>query len=189
MGLKGDFGRLRGLAERLKKVASGSLTRTESRLMGDALAATREEVTVCFLYQRDPTGTAWAARKTIYGNYRDSNPILFDLLSCMRYEVADGKIKVTNDKYYAFYHQTGTRNMAARPFLPSKVRPGKLPERLKLAAVRALKSALSSLGGSLPTPPPYRATAKISIAPSDNDDDIDGDDIDDDDIDEDELGG
>lgn len=143
MGLKGDFGRLRGLAERLKKVASGSLTRTESRLMGDALAATREEVTVCFLYQRDPTGTAWAARKTIYGNYRDSNPILFDLLSYMRYEVADGKIKVTNDKYYAFYHQTGTRNMAARKFMPSRVAPGKLLDRVKLAAISNLKSAFS----------------------------------------------
>ena len=143
MGLKGDFGRLRGLAERLKKVASGSLTRTESRLMGDALSATREEVTVCFLYQRDPTGAAWAARKTVYGNYRDSNPILFDLLSYMRYEVSDGKIKVTNDKYYAFYHQTGTRNMVARKFMPSRVAPGKLLDRVKLAAISNLKSAFS----------------------------------------------
>lgn len=145
MALKGDFGRLRGLVERMKHAASGALSRSESKLMGDALAATQEEIAVCFLYQRDPSGTAWAARKHVYGNYRDSNPILFDLLSFMRYEVSNGKIKVTNDKYYAFYHQTGTRNMAARPFLPSKSRPGKLPDRLKLAAVRALRSALGGI--------------------------------------------
>ena len=38
-----------------------------------------------------------------------------------------------------------------------------------------LVNALLHHCGSLPTPPPYRATAKSSIAPSDNDDDIDGD--------------
>jgi hypothetical protein len=144
MPLRGDFGGLRGLIGKLQRAAGGALTRSESHLMQEALAKTREEVVECFLYQRDPDGAPWAARKTVYGNYRDTNPILFDLLSYMEFQIVDGKVKVTNRKYYAFYHQTGTRRMVARPFLPTRSAPGKLFDRLKLGAARALRGFFGS---------------------------------------------
>lgn len=111
--------------------------------MQNALFATREALTECFLYQRDPQGIAWAPRKHVYGDYRDTNPILFDLLSFFRFDVSDGKIKVTNSKYYAFFHQTGTRFMVARQFVPTRGSAGSFGEKLKLAAVRAVRKALS----------------------------------------------
>ena len=146
MPLRGDFGKLRTLIGGLRATANGALTRAEGRLMQDALAATREEVAACFLYQRDPSGRKWAARITVYGDFRDSNPLLFDLLSYMRFEATDGKVRVTNAKYYAFYHLTPWKRRPAREFLPTRAALGKLPQRLKIAGVRALKALLS--GGS-----------------------------------------
>ncbi len=146
MPVRGAFGRLRSLIGQLRAVQGGALTKPESRLMQEALAATREEVAACFLYQQDPDGVAWQPRKTVYGDYRDTNPILFDLLSFMQFEISDGKIKVTNSKYYAFFHQTGTRYMVARRFLPSAASPGRLPDRLKAAAARSVRAAFASPG-------------------------------------------
>lgn len=147
MPLRGDFGKLRTLIGGLKATASGALTRAEGRLMQDALAATREEVAACFLYQRDPAGQAWAARITVYHDFRDTNPLLFDLLSFMRFEAVDGKVRVTNEKYYAFYHLTPWKGRPARPFLPTRSNLGHLPRKLKIAGVRALK-ALFTGGGA-----------------------------------------
>jgi hypothetical protein len=143
MGVTGSFGKLRSLIGKLQNVVSGSLTRKEGDLMKNAEFATREALTECFLYQRDPQGVAWAPRKHVYGNYRDTNPILFDLLSGFVYQVLDGKIKVTNVKPYAFFHQTGTRFMVARRFVPTKGSVGSFGEKLALGAVRALRKALS----------------------------------------------
>ena len=98
MGVTGAFGKLRSLIGKLQSVASGSLTRKEGELMKNAEFATREALTECFLYQRDPQGVAWSPRKHVYGNYRDTNPILFDLLSGFVFQVFDGKVKVTNIK-------------------------------------------------------------------------------------------
>ena len=143
MSVTGSFGKLRSLIGRLQGVASKKLERKEGELMKSALFATREALTECFLYQRDPQGVAWAPRKHVYGDYRDTNPILFDLLSYFRFDVSDGKIKVTNSKYYAFFHQTGTRFMVARRFVPTKGSVGSFGEKLALGAVRALRKALS----------------------------------------------
>lgn len=143
MSVTGPFGKLKSLIGRLQSTAVGKLERKEGELMKSALWATREALTECFLYQRDPQGVAWAPRKHVYGNYRDTNPILFDLLSYFRFEVTDGKVKVTNSKYYAFFHQTGTRYMVARKFLPQRGNVGTFGEKLKLGAVRALRKALS----------------------------------------------
>lgn len=143
MSVTGSFGKLKSLIGRLQGAAQGKLERKEGELMKNALFATREALTECFLYQRDPQGVAWAPRKHVYGNYRDTNPILFDLLSCFRFDVSDGKIKVTNSKYYAFFHQTGTRYMVARRFVPTRGSVGSFGEKLKLGAVRALRKALS----------------------------------------------
>ena len=143
MSVTGSFGKLRSLIGRLQGAATKQLERKEGELMKNALFATREALTECVLYQRDPQGVAWAPRKHVYGNYRDTNPILFDLLSYFRFDVSDGKIKVTNSKYYAFFHQTGTRFMVARRFVPTKGGAGSFGEKLALGAVRALKKALS----------------------------------------------
>ena len=143
MGVTGAFGKLRSLIGKLQSVVSGSLTRKEGDLMKNAEFATREALTECFLYQRDPQGVAWAPRKHVYGNYRDTNPILFDLLSGFVYQVLDGKIKVTNVKPYAFFHQTGTRFMVARKFLPTKSSVGSYGDKIKLVAIRAIRSAIT----------------------------------------------
>lgn len=143
MGVTGSFGKLRSLIGKLQSVVSGSLTRKEGDLMKNAEFATREALTECFLYQRDPQGVAWAPRKHVYGDYRDTNPILFDLLSGFVYQVLDGKIKVTNVKPYAFFHQTGTRFMVARKFLPTKSSVGSYGDKIKLVAIRAIRSAIT----------------------------------------------
>lgn len=143
MSVTGSFGKLKSLIGRLQGAAQGKLERKEGELMKNALFATREALTECFLYQRDPQGVAWAPRKHVYGNYRDTNPILFDLLSGFVYQVLDGKIKVTNVKPYAFFHQTGTRFMVARRFVPTNGNVGSFGEKLALGAVRALRKALS----------------------------------------------
>lgn len=143
MGVTGAFGKLRSLIGKLQSVVSGSLTRKEGDLMKNAEFATREALTECFLYQRDPQGVAWAPRKHVYGDYRDTNPILFDLLSGFVYQVLDGKIKVTNVKPYAFFHQTGTRFMVARKFLPTKSSVGSYGDKIKLVAIRAIRSSIT----------------------------------------------
>ena len=143
MGVTGSFGKLRSLIGKLQSVVSGSLTRKEGDLMKNAEFATREALTECFLYQRDPQGVAWAPRKHVYGNYRDTNPILFDLLSGFVYQVLDGKIKVTNVKPYAFFYFTGTRFMVARKFMPTKSSVGSYGDKIKLVAIRAIRSAIT----------------------------------------------
>ena len=143
MGVTGSFGKLRSLIGKLQSVASGSLTRKEGELMKNAEFATREALTECFLYQRDPQGVAWSPRKHVYGNYRDTNPILFDLLSYFKFDITDGKIKVTNTKYYAFFHQTGTRFMVARKFMPTKSAVGSYGDKIKLVAIRTIRSAIT----------------------------------------------
>lgn len=143
MGVTGSFGKLRSLIGKLQSVASGALTRKESELMKNAEYATREALTECFLYQRDPQGIAWKPRKHVYGDYRDTNPILFDLLSYFKFEITDGRIKVTNSKYYAFFHQTGTRYMVARKFMPTKTSVGSYGDKIKLVAIRAIRSAIT----------------------------------------------
>ena len=143
MGVTGAFGKLRSLIGKLKSVASGALTRKEGALMKNAEFATREALTECFLYQRDPQGVAWQPRKHVYGNYRDTNPILFDLLSYFKFDITDGKIKVTNSKYYAFFHQTGTRHMVARKFLPTTSSVGSYGDKIRLVAIRAIRSAIT----------------------------------------------
>lgn len=145
MSVTGSFGKLKSLIGRLQGAAQGKLERKEGELMKNALFATREALTECFLYQRDPQGIAWRPRKHVYGDYRDTNPILFDLLSYFRFEVTDGKIKVTNSKYYAFYHQTGTRYMVARKFMPTKASVGSYGQKLRLAAIRSVRSSMGSL--------------------------------------------
>lgn len=143
MSVTGAFVKLKSLIGKLQNATAAKLERKEGALMQSALWATREALTECFIYQRDPQGVAWKPRKHVYGDYRDTNPILFDLLSCFRYDVIDGKIKVTNSKYYAFFHQTGTRYMVARRFMPSKGSPGSFGEKLQLAAVRSLRKVFS----------------------------------------------
>ena len=143
MGVTGAFGKLRSLIGKLQNVASGSLTRKEGELMKNAEFATREALTECFLYQRDPQGIAWKPRKHVYGDYRDTNPILFDLLSYFKFEITDGKIKVTNSKYYAFFHQTGTRHMVSRKFMPTNASVGSYGDKIKLVAIRAIRSAIT----------------------------------------------
>ena len=61
--------------------------RRELGLLEDARVALRDTVTECFLLQRSPDGVPWVERKTVYGDYRDTNPILFDLLSGLRFEI------------------------------------------------------------------------------------------------------
>lgn len=148
MGLRGDFGKLRSLINRMRDVAAGKLERAESQLMQECKAATQLEVVECFFYQRDPSGRPWAARITVYGDYRDTNPILYDLLSSLEFTVDNGTVHVTSKKHYAFFHQTGTSRMVARAFLPSRSSPGKLFARLRIASVRALRAALTGRDAS-----------------------------------------
>lgn len=143
MGLRGDFGKLRGLIGRLQGVAAGKLERAESALMQEAKAAVQLEVAECFLYQRAPDGTAWMARITVYGDFRDTNPLLYDLLSSLEFTVEHGKVKVDSSKFYAFFHLKQWKRRPARVFLPSRSAPGKLFDRLKLGAVRAMRGAIT----------------------------------------------
>ena len=139
-GIKGNFGGLRSLIGKMRSAASGALVRQEGAIMKSAEYAVRETVAESFLYQRTPDGEAWKPRITVYGDYRDSNPLLFDLLSFMQYEISDGKIKVTNRKPYAFYHLKAYKRRPARVFLPSSTAPGKLADKLKLGVNRAVRS-------------------------------------------------
>lgn len=139
-GITGNFGGLRSLIGKVRAAASGALTRQESGIMKSAEYAVRETVAESFLYQRTPDGEAWKPRITIYGDYRDTNPILFDLLSYMDYEITDGKIKVTNKKPYAFYHLKPYKRRPARVFLPSSTAPGKFSDKIKLSVNRAVRS-------------------------------------------------
>lgn len=112
-------------------------------MLQECKAALAETVAESFLYQRTPDGKAWAARITVYGDSRDTNPILFDLLSTMQYEVRDGKVIATNTKPYAFYHLTAYKRRPARVFLPSSTAPGKLSDRIKLAGIRSVRALLT----------------------------------------------
>lgn len=153
MPVRAPLQKMKHFARNIRDTAEGGLLKREAGYMEDARVALRESVTECFLYQRDPDGKPWAERKTVYGNYRDSNPILFDLLSSFRFEIAytntaaflrriGAGVKLVSDKSYAVYHQTGTRFMVARKYVPPVERPGKLADRLLLAGVRGLRRLL-----------------------------------------------
>lgn len=147
MGVRGAFGKLRQLIAGARDIAAGKLEAAEGRMMQECKAALAETVAESFLYQRTPDGKSWAARITVYGDFRDTNPILFDLLSYMQYEVRDGKVIATNTKPYAFYHLTAYKRRPARVFLPSSTAPGKLTDRLKLAAIKAVRGSIGAGGG------------------------------------------
>ncbi|HMW22541.1 MAG TPA: hypothetical protein PKC59_03820 [Burkholderiaceae bacterium] len=153
MPLSGPLDRLRQHGRRLHDLAGGALVRRELGLLEDARVALRDTVTECFLLQRSPDGVPWVERKTVYGDYRDTNPILFDLLSGLRFEItysgtaaflrrAGSGVSCESDKYYAFYHQNGTRTVPARPFLPTKTAPPQLRQQVLLAGIRAARSIL-----------------------------------------------
>jgi hypothetical protein len=139
-GVTGNFAGLRALIGKMRAAASGALTKRESTIMKSAEWALRETVAECFLYGRTPDGKTWQARITLYGDYRDSNPLLFDLLNYMDYQTEDNKIIATNKKPYAFYHLTPYKRRPARVFLPSSTAPGKLSDRMKLGVSRAIRS-------------------------------------------------
>lgn len=153
MPLLGPLDRLKQHGRRLHDLAGGALVRRESGLLEDARVALRDTVAECFLLQRSPDGVPWAERKTIYGDYRDTNPILFDLLSSLRFEIiysgtaaflrrAGSGVECVSDKVYAFYHQNGTRTTKARPFLPTTTAPPQLRQKMLLAGIRAAKLIL-----------------------------------------------
>lgn len=153
MPVTAPISRMRSFARGVADMADGAILRRESGMLEESRVALREAVTECFLLQRDPDGKPWANRKTVYGDYRDTNPILFDLLSSLRFEVvyqstgaflrrAGSGVSVISDKGYAFFHQTGTRFMVARKFIPSVSRPGQLRDRLLLAGLRGLRRVL-----------------------------------------------
>lgn len=146
MGVRGAFSRLRQLIDGARTIAAGRLEQAEGRLLQECKAALAETVAESFLYQRTPDGKAWAARLTVYGDFRDTNPLLFDLLSHMQYEVRDGKVIVTNTKPYAFFHLTAYKRRPARVFLPSSTAPGKLADRIKLAGIRSARALLTGGG-------------------------------------------
>ena len=143
MGVRGAFGRLRTLIHGARQMAAGALERAEGQMMQECQAALAETVTESFLYQRTPNGKPWAARITVYGDSRDTNPLLFDLLSFMRYQTRHGKVIARNDKPYAFFHLTPYKRRVARVFLPSSGAPGKLSDRIKLAGIRSARALLT----------------------------------------------
>lgn len=143
MGVRGAFGKLRTLINGARAMAGGALERAEGRMMQEAKAALQETVAESFLYQRTPDGKPWGARITVYGDFRDTNPLLFDLLSYMGYEVTDGKIIARNSKRHAFFHLTPYKRRVARVFLPSSSKPGQIRDRVKLAAMRGARALLT----------------------------------------------
>lgn len=143
MGVRGAFGKLRQLIAGARDIAAGKLEAAEGRMMQECQAALAETVAESFLHQRTPDGKPWAARITVYGDFRDTNPILFDLLSFMRYKTERGKVIAENDKAYAFYHLTPYKRRVARVFLPTSTAPGKMRDRVKLAGIRGARALLT----------------------------------------------
>lgn len=115
-------------------------------MLQECKAALAETVAESFLYQRTPDGKPWAARITVYGDFRDTNPLLFDLLSFMYYDTRDGKVIAKNTKRHAFFHLTPYKRRVARVFLPSSTAPGKLADRIKLAGIRSARALLTGGG-------------------------------------------
>jgi len=151
MPLFGDMGRLGSFVRSFAAKASAAAAQRQRQLQEETRAAVMESVAECFLYQRDPDGTPWPARLTIYGNSRDMNPLLYDLLSYMSFVIeARGNsfaIVVKNSKYYAFFHLKPYKRRPARAFLPSGNTPVSLRRRLELAGLRAARGLLGGLAG------------------------------------------
>lgn len=120
MPARADTTKLRALAAQLQD----SRGRRE-RMAAHAQARLQQIVTESFFYQRTPLGKAWPARKTRYYDFRDTNPLLFDLLSYFRYSrevtAAGFTIRMSSPKGYSLWHIYGTRTMAARNYVPMSV--------------------------------------------------------------------
>lgn len=153
MPLRGDLGKLKSFVQGFASRVSAGSARREQRLMEEAKAALQTQVAECFLYQRDPHGRPWPARTTVYGDFRDTNPLLFDLLSYFTYEIVDTgsgfRIELGNSKYYAFFHMKRYKGRPARPFTvePGESAPLKLRQRLELAGTRAARRIAGLAGG------------------------------------------
>lgn len=121
MPARGDFAALRRHIESLRD----EYARRE-KLAAHAQEQLQERVAEAFLFQRTPAGQAWAPRKHVYGDSRDSNPLLYDILSsirCARKITSTGfVVKGETEKYYLEYHVTGTVHMVARRPIPLTLR-------------------------------------------------------------------
>lgn len=153
MPASGDFGRVgafvRGFALRVR---AGAM-RHERRAMEEARAALMQQVTECFLYQRSPSGVPWPPRITVYGDFRDGNPLLFDLLSFFTWRIVESgsgfSIEMGNKKYYAFFHRKPYKGRPARDFAPDagSATPPQLRHQMQLVGARLAKRIAGLLGG------------------------------------------
>lgn len=122
MALTGDFSGMQRLEENLARLAE-----VPSRATAEAATEITKELKKEFAAGRDPYGKNWAALRpstikrgrkppplTASGALRDGTEAV---------PMRGAGIMITVGEPYGVFHQTGTKNMVARPILPSKSFP------------------------------------------------------------------
>ena len=111
-----------------------------------AMPPLMRQVAKSFAEEKDPNGEKWAELK--YKKLKRGHKILEGLKAYFSFFSYNEYLKVSNQKYYTKYHQTGTKRMARRGFLPQSGRPvnKKWQEPLRVAAQKAILSAIKSGG-------------------------------------------
>lgn len=95
-----------------------------------------------FLYTKSPYGVKWAPLKRPTGL-----PPIRGLKDYFNVVSPNNVVHVGNDKFYAKFHQTGTRFMPARKFLPEGQLSPTWRDKIYKALTKAVRSGLKREGG------------------------------------------
>jgi hypothetical protein len=129
-----------GLA-RIREIAGGIAGLSKATLPAVSAAmgkSVRALISEGFDKRQAPDGKAWKEREQ-----RQTWPLLEKtgkMRRGWRVAVSSKGLKTSNRTKHTKFHQDGTRNMVARPMVPSKGR--RLPERWRIAILRSAKNAV-----------------------------------------------
>ena len=105
-----------------------ALDEVQSRLknfrpaLGEVGAYLERKAQLRFKMQRDPTGKPWADLKPATWARKKTKMILQEstsggLLGSIAFNVGADEVRIKPSAEYGIFHQTGTKNMVARPFM------------------------------------------------------------------------
>lgn len=131
--ISGDTAKLTALINRLK----GAEQKIGIRAAQVSTPVVKKLVHRHFIETKSPDETTWSALKKPTGL-----PPIRGLMDYFIYQTFGKRIHVTNSKWYTKFHQTGTRFMDARRFLPWDYIPTKWRKSLEPTIKREVKKIL-----------------------------------------------
>lgn len=137
----GDFSKLGLLQENLRKLAS-----VPSRIAADVAPQIADEIRAEFAAGQDPYGKSWeklAAATIAKGRHAPPLTDSSDTIDSLEVKPSQGAgVDISFGTEYAGFHQTGTKNMPARPPLPTGGFPPSWSKAIRAAGTKRFHEAM-----------------------------------------------